>query len=84
MMLLVFFARVRPASTRANPACITKTRMPAISVQTTFRLTWTASTASIVAGAAALSSAAVAANITPHLARIVRIVFMFTSVFLIR
>ena len=39
MMLLVFLARVKPASTRANPACITNTRMPAISVQTTFRLT---------------------------------------------
>ena len=38
MMLLVFLARVSPASTSANPVCITKTRMPAISVQTTFRL----------------------------------------------
>jgi hypothetical protein len=29
IMFPIFFARVRPASTRANPACIKKTRHPA-------------------------------------------------------
>ena len=30
MMLAMFLARVRPASTKANPACIRNTRQPAI------------------------------------------------------
>ncbi len=34
MMLQAFFARVNPASTRANPACMKKTRNAAIRVHT--------------------------------------------------
>ncbi len=33
-MLLAFFARVKPASTIAKPACMRKTRKAAISTQT--------------------------------------------------
>ena len=43
MMFAAFFARVKPVSTSAKPACIVKTRMAATSVQTTFRLDWTRS-----------------------------------------
>ena len=42
-MFAAFFARVKPVSTSAKPACIMKTRMAATSVQTTFRLICTVS-----------------------------------------
>ena len=42
MMFAAFLARVKPVSTSAKPACIMKTRMAAMSVQTTFRLVCTA------------------------------------------
>ena len=34
MVWLAFFARQRPVSTRANPACMNMTRKPATSVHT--------------------------------------------------
>ena len=42
MMFAAFLARVKPVSTSAKPACIMKTRMAAMSVQTTFKLVCTA------------------------------------------
>ena len=38
MMFAAFFARVKPVSTSAKPAYIVNTRLPAINVQTMFRL----------------------------------------------
>ena len=35
-----FFARVRPVSTSANPACMNITRKPVTSVQTMFSAVW--------------------------------------------
>ncbi len=43
MMFAAFFARVKPVSTSAKPACMAKTRTPPRSVQTMFRFVWTAS-----------------------------------------
>ena len=54
MMFAAFLARVKPVSTSAKPACIVKTRMPPMSVQTMFRLFWTDS----AVGAASSANAA--------------------------
>ena len=60
MMFTAFFARVKPVSTMANPACMKNTRKAARRVQIKFMFFWTSSTVRDGAGAAAASTAAVA------------------------
>jgi hypothetical protein len=57
MMLMLFFARANPSSTMANPACITNTSAPVITIHTRFKLSWTVSMSAFTAASAGAAGA---------------------------
>ena len=64
-MLETFLARVRPASTRANPACMKKTRMPQTKTKMLSRTIWVAGATSASWAAAGLARSNTAAPTRP-------------------